>query len=350
MTSSVYTTLTTCPVINTVTSGSTQIIQTSQTASTVFSTVTSTICTKCVAPPNTQPAPSAPVPVPSSLPNGPAPVPSVPVSQPGGPAPAPSVPVSPPSGPAPAPSVLPKCLNTWITLTKCKNNADSDCYCKNSDFTKNVQDCVSSWSADSDVIQSALSYLAGICAPHVEANPGIVTNVPSTVTLVPIPVATPPPSAPTGSVVTAGVITPPPAPASIPATVISLVKTVTIPLTYSSGPSAGQPIPSSFTTSTLSTKVTVPQVQFTTQSVEAGATGAPEVNLAAGSPAPVQAIPTGVAGPSAGPSTFATGILPTGYKPSAQTSVTPFTGGAERIGSGIVGAVIVGAVGLWMGL
>lgn len=84
--------------------------------------------------------------------------------------------------------------------------------------------------------------------------------------------------------------------------------------------------------------------------MEAGATGAPEVNLAAGSPAPVQAIPTGVAGPSAGPSTFATGILPTGYKPSAQTSITPFTGGAERIGSGIVGAVIVGAVGLWMGL
>lgn len=84
--------------------------------------------------------------------------------------------------------------------------------------------------------------------------------------------------------------------------------------------------------------------------MEAGATGVPEVNLAAGSPAPVQAIPTGVAGPTAGLSTLATGVLPSGYKPTASTSVTPFTGGAERIGSGIVGAMIVGAVGFWAGL
>ena len=209
---------------------------------------------------------------------------------------------------------------------------------------------MSSWSVDSDVIQSALSYLVGICAPHVEANPGIVTNVPSTVTLVPVPVTAPAPSAPAGSVTIAGVITTPPAPASIPATIISLVKTVTIPLTYPSGPSSGQPIPSSSTISILSTQVTVPQVKFTTQIVEAGATGAPEVGLAAGSPAPVQAIPTGVAGPTAGLSTFATGVLPTGYKPTVQTSVRPFTGGAGRIGSGIVGAMIVGAVGIWVEL
>lgn len=84
--------------------------------------------------------------------------------------------------------------------------------------------------------------------------------------------------------------------------------------------------------------------------MEAGATGAPEVDLAAGSPVPVQAIPTSVAGPPAGLSTIVTGILPSGYKPTAQTSVTPFTGGAERIRSGIVGAMIVGAVGLWVGL
>lgn len=84
--------------------------------------------------------------------------------------------------------------------------------------------------------------------------------------------------------------------------------------------------------------------------MEAGATGAPEVDLAAGSPAPVQAIPTGIAGPTTGLSTFATGILPSGYKPTAQTSVKPFTGGAERIASGIVGAIVVGAAGLWVGL
>ncbi|MCJ1462203.1 hypothetical protein MMC07_000803 [Pseudocyphellaria aurata] len=387
----VHTTVTTCPVIDTITSGSTQIIQTSQTVSTVFSTVISTICTKCIAPPKSLSAPSAPASVPPSSPSsavsGPSgpvsqssglvPAPSAPVSQPSGFAPAPSLPSLPlsspapapsgpsqpgsaapapsvpsylPSGPAPAPPVLPKCMNTWIALTQCKSNADSDCYCTNSDFTKNVQDCVSSWSANSDVIQSALSYLAGICAPHIAANPGIVTNVPSTITLLPVPVATHAPAAPASGAVIAGVITPPPAPASIPVTTISLVKTFTIPVTFASGPSAGQPIPASSTISILSTQVIVPQVKFTTETAEAGATGAPEIDLAAGRPYPVQAIPTGVAGPTAGLSTFATGTLPSGYKPTSQTSVQTFTGGAERIGCGIVGAMMVGAVGLWAGL
>ena len=209
---------------------------------------------------------------------------------------------------------------------------------------------MSSWSADSDAIQSALSYLAGICAPHVEANPGIVTSVPSTIILVPVPVATPASRAPAGSAVTAGVITPPPAPASIPATTISLVKPVRIPILYQSGPLAGQPVPSSSTISILSTQVTVPQVKFTTENVEAGATGVPEIDLAAGSPAPVQATPTGVAGPTAGLSSFATGVLPSGYGPTAQPSVKPFPGAANRIGSGIMGAMIVGTVGLWLGL
>lgn len=47
--------LTTCPVTQTATSGGSQIIQTGSTISTVFSTITSTICTKCVAPPTSAP-------------------------------------------------------------------------------------------------------------------------------------------------------------------------------------------------------------------------------------------------------------------------------------------------------
>ena len=57
--------LTTCPVTSTATSGGSQIIQTGMTTSTVYSTIISTICTKCVAPPTPAPTqtagPSAPV-------------------------------------------------------------------------------------------------------------------------------------------------------------------------------------------------------------------------------------------------------------------------------------------------
>ena len=50
--SSVYTTLTTCPVTSLVTSGSTSFEEVTTTISTVTRTTTSTLCTKCVAPPS----------------------------------------------------------------------------------------------------------------------------------------------------------------------------------------------------------------------------------------------------------------------------------------------------------
>ncbi len=49
--------VTTCPYAHTTTVGGSQVIETGMTTSTVFSTITSTICTKCVAPPT--PAPTA---------------------------------------------------------------------------------------------------------------------------------------------------------------------------------------------------------------------------------------------------------------------------------------------------
>ncbi|KAK3168152.1 hypothetical protein OEA41_004598 [Lepraria neglecta] len=51
----VYTTLTTCPVTSTVTSGNSTIEKVTTTISTVTLTSTSTICTKCVAPPKSKP-------------------------------------------------------------------------------------------------------------------------------------------------------------------------------------------------------------------------------------------------------------------------------------------------------
>ena len=50
-----YTTLMTCPVTNTVTSGSSEIEKVTTTVSTLTLTSTSTVCTKCVAPPKSKP-------------------------------------------------------------------------------------------------------------------------------------------------------------------------------------------------------------------------------------------------------------------------------------------------------
>ncbi|KKY14316.1 putative extracellular serine-threonine rich protein [Diplodia seriata] len=81
------------------------------------------------------------------------------------------------------PGVLPKCLNTWITKVGCSGNTDTDCYCKEVDFTKKVIDCVDSRGGSDDEISQALSYLTGICAAFVPENPGLITNVPTTITL-----------------------------------------------------------------------------------------------------------------------------------------------------------------------
>ena len=53
---SVSTIFSTCPVTQTVTSGTKEIVHVSQIVSTIYETETSTLCTKCVAPPT--PAPS----------------------------------------------------------------------------------------------------------------------------------------------------------------------------------------------------------------------------------------------------------------------------------------------------
>ena len=208
-----------------------------------------------------------------------------------------------------------------------------------------------SWTEDSNEIQAALSYLAGICAPYVPENPGIITDVPKTIALVPIP-----PSTPTGSLATGVVVAASP-PGSAPVTTISIVQTVTVPCTFPAGISAGQPIPSSSTISVLSTVVTVPQVQFATQNpTGGGATGTPNVVLAAGRPAAAPAVPTatspgGPYGPTGG-TTFATGVLLSGQTPPAITSpVAIFKGGAcrgtvDQVGYMILGLMVLLAIGV----
>ncbi|KAL8902702.1 MAG: hypothetical protein Q9207_004454 [Kuettlingeria erythrocarpa] len=202
----VYVTTTTCPVTTTKIEGTTTSVETISTVSTITSTSVSTICTQCIPP--APPATGTPPPLETGTPSPPPPASGIPSSSPPVITPVPStdnspvgessVPIIPPSSPAtlvasppaPCPTVLPKCMKTWITLTTCKDNSDSNCYCQNADFTQSVQDCVSAWASSGTDVQGALSYLAGICAPHVSQNPGIITHVPKTITLVPTP-ATP---------------------------------------------------------------------------------------------------------------------------------------------------------------
>jgi hypothetical protein len=77
------------------------------------------------------------------------------------------------------PDLLPQCVNTWIGQTKCKDNADSSCYCRDAEFVKQVMGCIEAWSDDDDQTHGAASYFQGICAPYVPQNPAIITACPS---------------------------------------------------------------------------------------------------------------------------------------------------------------------------
>ena len=80
---------------------------------------------------------------------------------------------------APCPELVPKCLNTWLSIPKCDSNSDTACFCPSSEFTDKVQSCIYAWGSSQQEVDSALSYFAGICAPYVPENPAIVDVVPT---------------------------------------------------------------------------------------------------------------------------------------------------------------------------
>ncbi|KAE8149752.1 hypothetical protein BDV25DRAFT_155808 [Aspergillus avenaceus] len=92
-----------------------------------------------------------------------------------------------PSPSAPCPNTVPKCINTWLGVPKCDSNAATSCFCPSQEFTDKVIACIQAWGGSKEEVQSALSYFAGICAAFVPGNPGIVTAIPSTITLIPTP-------------------------------------------------------------------------------------------------------------------------------------------------------------------
>ncbi|KAJ5958742.1 uncharacterized protein N7479_005892 [Penicillium vulpinum] len=114
---------------------------------------------------------------------------------------------SPPLVTAPCPNVVPKCLNTWLSIPKCDSNSDVACFCPSSEFTDKVSSCIRAWSGSKTEEDSALAYFAGICAPFVPENPAIVDiastcistssiHAPSTVAVPPVPGSTLIPHAP----------------------------------------------------------------------------------------------------------------------------------------------------------
>jgi hypothetical protein len=278
--------------------------------------------------------------------------------------------------------VLPQCLNTWITQSGCKDNSDYTCFCKNSDFTKNVIDCVSAYGGDTTTISGALSYLQGICAAFIPQNPGLITNCPSDIPITPPAAVSTPPANPaqpadtttyTTEVVTETVSTCTPgqtvtdqgvptvlsmskistikftrtttlttcgkcgqAPAQVTAppqwTVVSIANTYTVPCTYTDGVSQGFPIPYSSTITQLTTAVTVPRVAFVTSApVIAGATtfsvglaqgDAPAFGGNGGAAPSTQAGAVGGSGPG-GYAGGSTTFQPTAYNPSSTNPFAP---------------------------
>ncbi|KAL9611998.1 MAG: hypothetical protein Q9167_003398 [Letrouitia subvulpina] len=348
-----YVTVTTCPVTTSVTSGTSTSVVTTSKISTIYLTSTSTVCTQCIPQPTTPtaaPPTSTPTTTPPPAPESSSPIPA-PVSS--------SAVPPPPAPPATCPPVLPGCMKTWVPKTSCVDNADTNCLCKNADFTKYVYECVSAWGANEGEIKDAVYNFAGLCAPQLPENPCIVTGVPPSINLsppgpppaggspaptgsVPVPVpGTPTPAPPaTGVPGTSpvGVSPPPYNPAGSPVTTLSLNTTLPAPCPAVTQAADGQPVVplSSGCSTVINTQVVVPQVHITTGAPAPGASGS-NVGLAAGSPPAVPAYQTPAAGVPGNspyvPTTLGTivGSASVVVQPPGQTSPIAFAGDAPSL-------------------
>ncbi|KXJ93952.1 hypothetical protein Micbo1qcDRAFT_158868 [Microdochium bolleyi] len=247
-----------------------------------------------------------------------------------------SLPAPPPLETAPCPPVVPSCLNTWLFIVKCIDNTDSSCYCPDSKFVTSVFDCMYAHGETDDIIKEAVEYFQGICAPYVPQNPAIGTGA-QTITQILTVTATAPPTA--------------------VYTTIQVVATSVVPCTDAQGVT----IPSSSTTITYSTTVSVPEVHFSTitnvgstqVAVVPGPTVAYPTAPGAGVPPPT-ATATAPGGGSGGGSYIPSPIVSTtlstfkpptatgGIIPSAPATTTiPIAGAARAGGLGVAGLVAV---------
>ncbi|KAK5637012.1 hypothetical protein RRF57_012724 [Xylaria bambusicola] len=234
-----------------------------------------------------------------------------------------------PAGPVetlPCPGVVPSCLNTWMFNVGCKDNTDSACYCPDSEFVNNVFACLYAHGESDEVISEAVSYFQGICAPFVPSNPGIATGAETITTVLTV------------------------TPTSIASvTTISVIATTVVPCTDE----VGEIIPSSSSTVTISTAMTVPQVIFTTYPVSSGASSSSVAVVPGTYPVATPAPTSGVSVPyptgSAGVTTFTTSASAGGVPVGTPATTSPIqTAGASRAGAGLgfLGMVVMAIAAL----
>ncbi|KAH6607268.1 hypothetical protein Trco_003581 [Trichoderma cornu-damae] len=207
----------------------------------------------------------------------------------------------------PCPDVLPKCINTWMSLVSdCKDNTDASCYCPSRDLVQKVFDCIYSNGESDDDVSAAIVFFQGVCAAYAASNPAVATGA-ATITSIITVTGTPLAAAPTDY------------------TTVVVATTVTEPYV-----SNGVTVPSSSTTVFVSTAITVPQVSITAAPVTAVPTLAPPAETAPG------AAPTLVTPPAG------TG---TGTPSTPVNTGIPVINGAGRLGASLgLGFAVMAAV------
>jgi hypothetical protein len=219
----------------------------------------------------------------------------------------------------PCPGVVPSCLNTFLFDLGCTDNTDAECYCPEAKFVKNVYDCLYAHGETDAIIAEAVAYFQGICGKWAGENPAIATGA---------------------TITTYITVTATPTVAPVYTTVFVDVTTV-VPCTDE----AGEVIPSSSTTVTVSTSMTVPQVDFTT-----GPAGGVEIIPITSEPAPTNSL---IPITSSGPTPIVSANETTVGVPTGTASLFPtnsiVTAGVSRVGAsfGLAAAVaFVAAVAL----
>lgn len=224
-----------------------------------------------------------------------------------------------PTSTLPCPSIVPACISTWNFVVGCVDNADSSCYCPDANFVQNVYQCLYAYGDSDETVAEAIQYFQGICGSYAGNNPAVATGASLTTYLT--ATATPPASA----------------------TTIVVHQTTVVPCTNS----AGEILPSSSSTVTVSTTLTVPQVALTTYTdsatTEVGVvpvTSYPAVETAApvspsgGAPSEVAPYPTGSSAGVSGVAQGTTALVPS----ASQTTVV--TAGAGKTGASLSAAFL----------
>jgi hypothetical protein len=199
----------------------------------------------------------------------------------------------------------------------CVDNADAACYCPDSTFVQNVYQCLYAHGDTDETVAEAIQYFQGICGSYVGSNPAVATGASLTTYLT--ATATPPASA----------------------TTIVVQQTTVVPCTNS----AGEIVPSSSSTITVSTVMTVPQVALTTVTgpsttavgvvpvasyVTSAAISPPGAPAAGGSPL----YPTGKAPSASGVAKGTTALVP------SASPTTVVTAGAGKTGASLAAAFL----------